>query len=79
MVNINLFTLKVLFGLINFHHFIIIESISVTGNILLYGSAGPIILFKLPIMLLSNVPKFSLLAMPGYASLGPTMLYYAPN
>ena len=37
----------------------------------------PIMLFKLPIMLLSNAPKFSLLC-PNYAPLCPIMLHYAP-
>ena len=35
---------------------------------------GPIMLFKLPIMLLSNAPKFSLLC-PNYALLWPIMLH----
>ena len=34
----------------------------------------PIMLFKLPIMLLSNAPKFSLLC-PNYAPLCPIMLH----
>ena len=37
----------------------------------------PIMLFKLPIMLLSNAPKFSLLC-PNYAPVCPIMLHYAP-
>ena len=37
----------------------------------------PIMLLKLPIMLLSNAPKFSLLC-PNYAPLCPIMLHYAP-
>ena len=37
---------------------------------------APIMLFKLPIMLLSNVPKYSLLC-PNYAPLCPIMLHCA--
>ena len=37
----------------------------------------PIMLLKLPIMLLSNAPNFSLLC-PNYAPLCPIMLHYAP-
>ena len=37
----------------------------------------PLMLFKLPIMLLSNAPKISLLC-PSYAPLCPIMLHYAP-
>ena len=38
---------------------------------------GPIMLFKLPIMLLSNVSNVSLLC-PNYAPVCPIMLHYAP-
>ena len=37
---------------------------------------GPIMLFKLPIMLLSNAPNFSLLCL-NYAPFCPIMLQYA--
>ena len=46
--------------------------------ILIYNvRPGPIMLFKLPIILLSNAPKFSLLC-PNYALLCLFMLHYVP-
>ena len=46
------------------------ESNSAERRRLLHNRPGPIILFKLPIILLNNAPKFSLLC-PNYAPLCP--------
>ena len=44
--------------------------------VLMLTRPEPIMLLKLPIMLLSNAPNFSLLC-PNYAPLCPIMLHYA--